>query len=254
MLAGRMKALSLIWREGMGAPCAASWAMNIGPRPALGSGGQADSDFPTVSAAGRGIDLPATQSWTLRRGTRHAPLDVRPRCCWRSGPRPPRTIRPSRSPSWCRPRPAGRPTPSRASPRRRCRSCSARAHHRERRRRRRHHRHHPRRARRAGWLHAADLPCRACDRGDALPQSALRHADGVHLDRADHRCADDDHRAQQLRAEYAAGAGRASEEARRQSQHGQRRRRLRVASLRHAVHVGDQGADHHRAVSRHRAR
>ena len=38
-----------------------------------------------------------------------------------------------------------------------------------------------------------------------------------------------------------------------QDDDGQCRRRLGVASVRHAVHVGDQAAAHHRAVSRHRA-
>ena len=81
-------------------------------------------------------------------------------------------------------------------------------HDRECRRRGRHHRHHARGARRAGRLHAADLSRRAFDRRHALPQAALRHAAGVHLDRARHRCADDDHRAQRLRAQHSERAGR----------------------------------------------
>ena len=124
---------------------------------------------------------------------------------------------------------------------------------RERRRRRRHDRHRPRGARRARRLYAADLPRRTVDRGDALPAASVRHAAGLCRHRSHHRRADDDHRTQRFRAEQPAGLPHLRQGTERQDHDGQRRRRLGLASVRHAAHVRDQDRVHHRSLSRHGA-
>ena len=155
--------------------------------------------------------------------------------------------------SSCRPRPAGRPTRSRACSRGDGRGAQAADDHRERRRRRRHHRHQPRGEGEARRLHAAALSRRHGDFAGAVPQAAVRHAQRLRLHRPGRRRADDADRQEGDAGEQLRRVPRLREGQQGQAHLRQRRPRLRVLPVRHPVHERDRRQLHHGAVQGHRA-
>ena len=92
------------------------------------------------------------------------------------------------------------------------------------------------------------------DQPDALPQPALRPAEGLRAHRPHHRRADDDHRAGRIPAEGHEGAPRLHQGEQGQGDLRQRRHRRGLAPVRHALHERDPASTSPPCRTRARAR